>query len=134
MGLMAKQITYTGELRWEVRLDYEGRELDEARRLTGIAQIAPEVVYLVWTRRIGEPWRRVPAYRDGSRIEGRERLSFHAERMGAVGRWGFREIFTRSGSELKDWADRYPGLRNAIEAAEADLPPCNDQVNPPLGS
>jgi hypothetical protein len=122
MALKPVRTTHTGEERWERELRYEGAELDQVRRLTDVGRIAPEVVHLVWTRRVGESWRRVTAYRDGSRIEGHERLDPTAEQMGAVGRWGYREIFTRERGNLRDWADRYPGLRTAIDNCEAELP------------
>lgn len=132
MPLVKKQITHTGEERWEVSWHYEGTDKDLARRLTDVGRVIPEAVHLVWTRRVGEDWQLVRAYREGSRIEGHERLPETAEQMGSLGRWSYREIFTRERGELRSWADRYPGLRAAIEQEESRLPVRHDCVNPPV--
>lgn len=132
MGPVKELITHTGEERWEVRLNFKGDEWTQARRLTEVGRVYPEVVYLVWTRRVGESWQRVTAYKDGSRVEGHERLSDEAEMRGSVGRWRYQEIFTRRGGELHSWANLLPGLRTTIEDIEARLPQRHDQVHPPI--
>lgn len=122
MGPVPESISHTGTERYEKILVYQGNVLDQVYRLTDYNEIVAERVILVWVRELGAPWERVTSYRQGSRIEGHVRLSDLAAQQGAVGRYGYREIFSRSTGALHLWADRLPGLRVAIELAEAALP------------
>lgn len=122
MGPVPESTSHTGTERFERVLAYRGNVLDQVYRLTDPGQIVAERVFLVWTREIGGQWDRVTSYGESSRIEGFVRLSDLAAQRGGVGRWGYREIFSRKTIALHMWADRLPGLRVAIDRAESDLP------------
>lgn len=122
MGPVPVSTSHTGTERFERVLTYQGNALNQVYRLTDYHEIVAERVFFVWTRTLGGPWERVTSYGQSSRIEGHERLSELAVQRGGIGRWGYREIFSRKTSALHTWADRLPGLRVAIDRAEAELP------------
>ena len=122
MGPVPESTSHTGTERFERVLVYRGNVLDQVYRLTDPGEIVAERVFFVWTRVLGGPWERVTSYGQSSRIEGHERLSDLAAQRGGVGRFGYREIFSRKTSALHAWADRLPGMRVAIDIAESDLP------------
>lgn len=122
MGPVPVSTLHTGMERYEKVLVYQGNVLDQVYKLTDYGEVVAERVFLVWTRPLGGEWRRVTAYGQGSRAEGHVRLSDLAAQQGAVGDVRYREIFSRKTEALHLWADRLPGLRVAIELAQADLP------------
>jgi hypothetical protein len=112
-----------GETRhWGTEWCQVSLQYDEADTNSMVAPLHVKTVLLVWTRQVGAKWIRYTNGANGSRAWGWERLSEEAERMGARGAYKNREIFSRKTGELLKWTDTLPGLRLAIEEAEANLP------------
>jgi len=112
-------VRHTGEQRYEVHLRFDPEDKARVYELTPDGKIAPEAVVLVWTRRVGEEWRRLSANGRGSRVEGHVKI---AGGMGAVGPYKALEIYTRELGNFKPSLEYLPGLRNKIEEIEAELP------------
>lgn len=127
MGLIQKQQIHTGEERYEREFTYEGEELERVARQTEPGQIIVDTIVVIWTRRVGEPWARYTRGRSGSRVEGYTQLRSPAP--GARGVRRTKELFKRGDvPEFLPWVGLLPGLRNAVEEAEVNLP--HPSVNP----
>lgn len=127
MGPVLQSVVHTGAERREVCLEFGPEDMRLIERQTLPGQIVPDRVVLVWVRQVGEPWQRLTSGRSGSRAEGYTKL--RDAPAGARGVRKTREIFKRgSVPEILPWAVYLPGLRNAIEDAENELPHPN--VNP----
>ena len=110
---------HTGEERYEVKLTYTLGDVELISKMAQPGEIITDTVYLVFVRRVGGSWERYTRGTHGSRAVGNEKV---VGITGAVGPRKAREIFTRDVGNLTAWADRLPGLRAAVEKAEAELP------------
>lgn len=112
-------VRHTGEEQYEVMLTYTPEQKAEIDKLTPGRQIVVDTVVLMWRRKVGQSWERYTNASQGSRAEGNVKIENGG---GAVGPRKSREIFTRSLGELARWTEKVPGLRLAVEEAEARLP------------
>lgn len=122
MALRKVGEAHTGVERYEVELRYDGAELEEITRLTRVGDPVADRVFLIWARTPGSAWVRYVNTGSGSRIEGWTKIdeADNVSRRRLARR--SREIFTRGTGELRTWAGLLPGLRPAVEEAEANLP------------
>lgn len=112
-------VRHTGEEQYEVMLTYTPEQKAEIDKITADGQIVVDTVVLIWKRKVGQHWERYTAASQGSRAEGNAKI---ANARGCVGPRRSREIFTRSLGDLARWTEKVPGLRLAVEEAEAKLP------------
>lgn len=112
-------VRHTGEEWYEVMLTYTPEQKAEIDKVTADRQIVVDTVVLIWKRKVGQPWERYTNASQGSRAEGNVKI---ANAPGCVGPRKSREIYTRTLGELARWTEKVPGLRLAVEEAEANLP------------
>lgn len=119
MPLQRRAPVHTGSERYVLPLVYSEDEVRDIERLTPVGQIIVDTVTLVWTREVGGKWQRLTHTTIGSHASGREKISDEPVIRGPR---KAKEIFDRDLGALRDWTTRLPGLRTAIDEAEADLP------------
>ena len=102
-----------GEEWYERTLEYTA---EEAAAIQGTLKV--ERIILHWTRIPGQKWERNP-YK--SVVIGRERGVAQIGRTRPPGIRS-RQIFTHTLTELRSWTVVLPGLRNAVDELESELP------------
>jgi hypothetical protein len=122
VGPHRESAMHTGEERYEVVLRYLPEEVKEVAKQIRHAEVIPDTVVLVWVRRVGGPWKRATNGATGSRAEGHQKIEEWAMELGSVGPRRSRALFARDLGDIRPWARYLPGLRSAVEDAEAALP------------